>query len=94
MYAPKQKGNVKTQFGYIGRYIRRPAIAVNRIKAYDGQMVTFRYHDKTDGVDKRETLTVEGFIMRLIHIYRTSSLKRYVIMVYMHAGLKDCVKSL
>lgn len=66
VYAPKQVGNVKAQLGYIGRYIRRPAIAVNRIEAYDGQMVTFRYHDKTDGVEKRETVTVEEFITRLI----------------------------
>jgi hypothetical protein len=66
VYAPKQTGNVKAQLGYIGRYIRRPAIAVNRIEAYDGRMVTFRYHDKTDGVEKRETVTVEEFITRLI----------------------------
>ena len=42
VYAPKQKGNVKVQLGYIGRYIRRPAIALHRIEGYDGQYVTFR----------------------------------------------------
>ncbi|WP_075364380.1 transposase [Desulfosporosinus metallidurans] len=54
------------QIGYIGRYIRRPAIALSRIEEYDGQYVTFRYHDKTDGQEKREKLTVEEFIARLI----------------------------
>jgi hypothetical protein len=66
VHAPKQDGNVKAQLGYIGRYIRRPAISVERIRAYDGEYVTFRYHDKTDEVDKEEKLTVEEFITRLI----------------------------
>jgi len=66
VYAPRQKGNVKVQLGYIGRYIRRPAIALHRIEEYDGQYVTYRYYDKKDGQEKRERLTVEEFITRLI----------------------------
>jgi hypothetical protein len=66
VYAPKQKGNVKEQLKYIGRYIRRPAIAIHRIEEYDGQFVTFKYKDKTDGQEKRETVSVEEFISRLI----------------------------
>ncbi|MBB6695819.1 transposase [Cohnella xylanilytica] len=66
VYAPKQKGNVKQQLGYIGRYIRRPAIAVSRIEEYDGKTVTFRYRDKTDGKEKTEAISVEEFIARLI----------------------------
>jgi hypothetical protein len=66
VHAPKQSGNVKAQLGYIGRYIRRPAIAVDRILSYDGEMVVFRYHDKTDDTDKEEQVTVEEFISRLI----------------------------
>ncbi|WP_127589358.1 IS91 family transposase, partial [Paenibacillus koleovorans] len=66
VYAPRQKGNVKKQLAYIGRYIRRPAIALNRIEAYDGQQVTFRYYDKTEEKEKRETVSVEEFISRLV----------------------------
>lgn len=66
VHAPKQKGNVKEQLRYIGRYIRRPAIGLNRIEAYDGQNVTFTYLDKTDGKEKWETVSVEEFISRLI----------------------------
>lgn len=66
VYAPKQTGDIKAQLAYIGRYMRRPAIGVNRIEAYDGKVVTFRYHDKKDGQEKRETVTVEEFIARLI----------------------------
>jgi hypothetical protein len=66
VHAPKQSGNVKAQLGYIGRYIRRPAIAVDRIESYEGEQVVFRYHDKTDDTDKEEQVTVEEFISRLI----------------------------
>ena len=66
VHAPKQNGNVKKQLGYIGRYIRRPAIAIERIKEYDGEQVVFRYHDKTDDTEKEEKVTVEEFISRLI----------------------------
>lgn len=66
VYAPKQRGKIKDQLRYIGRYMRRPAIGINRIEAYDGQTVTFKYIDKKDKQEKRETLTVEAFISRLI----------------------------
>src|SRR5699024_1985554 len=66
VYAPIQRGKIKEQLRYIGRYIRRPAIGINRIEAYDGQMVTVKYIDKTDGKEKHETVTVEEFMSRLI----------------------------
>lgn len=73
VYAPKQKGNVKKQLAYIGRYIRRPAIAIHRIKEYDGQFVEYSYVDKIDGKEKTERLPVEEFISRLIrHIPDTN----------------------
>jgi hypothetical protein len=66
VYAPKQRGSVKEQLGYIGRYMRRPAIAIHRIKDYDGEFVVFSYVDKTDKTEKLERITVEEFIARLI----------------------------
>lgn len=66
VYAPQQEGNVKEQLAYIGRYLRRPAIAVRRIQAYDGEYVTFVYWDKTEEEEKQETMTVEEFIGRVI----------------------------
>jgi hypothetical protein len=66
VHAPKQRGKVKEQLRYIGRYIRRPAIGMNRIKEYNGEYVTFTYRDKIDGKEKTETVTVEEFITRLI----------------------------
>lgn len=66
VYAPKQRGNIKEQLRYIARYLRRPAIGMNRILAYDGDTVTFGYKDKKDGQEKTETLSVEEFIGRLV----------------------------
>lgn len=66
VHAPKQKGNVKKQLGYIGRYIKRPAIALKRIQSYDGEQVVFSYYDKKSGEEKTEQVTVEEFIARVI----------------------------
>jgi len=66
VHAPKQRGNVREQLGYIGRYMRRPAIAIHRIKEYDGEFVVFSYVDKKDGAEKSEQISVEEFISRLI----------------------------
>lgn len=66
IYAPKQKGNVREQLRYIGRYMRKPAIGINRIINYDGETVEIRYIDKEDGQEKQEKMSVEEFIGRLI----------------------------
>ncbi|WLR42430.1 transposase [Bacillus carboniphilus] len=63
VHAPKQEGNVKEQLRYIGRYIRRPAIGLNRIEAYDGQKVTFTYHDKTGGKEKERNDQCRGIYL-------------------------------
>lgn len=69
IYGPPNKkgqGSIEAQIGYIGRYMRRPAMAVGRIIEYDGEKVTFKYHDKTEQKEKQETITVEEFIIRII----------------------------
>jgi hypothetical protein len=66
IYAPKQKGNIKEQLRYIARYMRRPAIGMNRIVDYDGTRVTIKYVDKKDGKEKQDVLSAEEFIGRII----------------------------
>lgn len=69
IYGPKNKignGNIEAQVGYIGRYMRRPAMALSRIINYDGQNVTFKYFDKTEQREKEETISVEEFISRIV----------------------------
>ena len=65
---PNKKGNgsIEGQVGYIGRYMRRPAMAVGRILEYEGEKVTFKYFDKTEQKEKVETITVEEFISRIV----------------------------
>jgi hypothetical protein len=66
IYAAKQRGQIRDQLRYIGRYLRRPALGASRIVEYTGETVTIRYLDKTDNQEKRETLSVEEFIGRLV----------------------------
>jgi len=68
VYGPRnrRKGGIKQQVGYIGRYMKRPAIALRRILTYDGKMVSFQYFDKTENKKKIETITVMEFISRII----------------------------
>jgi hypothetical protein len=68
VYGPpnKRKGCIKEQVSYIGRYIRRPAIALRRIISYDGEFVTFKYYDKKEKKEKTERISVMEFIARII----------------------------
>ena len=68
MHGPRnnRKGKVKEQVRYIGRYMKRPAIALRRILSYDGKIVTFRYFDKKEKREKTETIDVMEFIERII----------------------------
>ena len=54
--------------GYIGRYTKRPVIALSRIKHYDSQAltVTFEYQDKAAGVYRLTTVSVDDFITLLV----------------------------
>lgn len=65
--APKRsKTDVKGILGYIGRYMKRGPIAMDRIQMYDGEVVTFYYQDKRDDEWKVEELSVFEFIGRLV----------------------------
>ncbi|WP_058306127.1 transposase [Gracilibacillus massiliensis] len=56
----KNRGNVTEPLLYIGYYMRRPAISLNRIVAYDGDFVTFTYVDKKTGEKETKTMMVEA----------------------------------
>ena len=51
---------------YLGRYLKRPPIGETRIKAYDGQCVSFEYFDHHQKIKNITTLSVVDFIKRLI----------------------------
>lgn len=58
--------NARFTVRYIGRYTKRPVLAQTRIKNYDGQSVTFEYHDKANHEHKLVTMPVEQFMARLV----------------------------
>lgn len=66
VFLDKKTKNFKQTIKYLGRYLKRPPLAKTRIKKYDGQHVTFTYHDHYTGQTLPLTLTVEDFIKRLI----------------------------
>ena len=51
---------------YIGRYMKRGPIALSRIKAYDGEIVAFVYHDKRTNKEETLVMSVEKFILSLV----------------------------
>ena len=51
---------------YIGRYMKRGPIALSRIKAYDGGIVAFVYHDKRTNKEETLVMSVEEFILSLV----------------------------
>jgi hypothetical protein len=52
---------------YLGRYTHRAAIGHERLQAYDGRKVTFRYRDRADG-DRVKWLTLDAseFLARFV----------------------------
>jgi len=56
----------KQNVSYLGRYIKRPAIAESKLKHYDGNEVTFKYLDHTTNTYRQFRLTAEQFIGRFV----------------------------
>jgi len=83
-----RKGKVKEQVRYIGRYMKRPAIALRRILSYDGKIVTFRYFDKKEKREKTETIDVMEFIERIIRHIPDRNFKTIGIMGCTQEGAK------
>ncbi len=64
--APKRsRTKITGLLQYIGRYMKRGPIALSRIKAYDGEIVAFIYHDKRTNQEKTLVMSVEEFILSL-----------------------------
>jgi len=62
--------NARFTTSYIGRYTKRPVLAESRIKEYDGDAVTFEYHDKIEKTHKLISFGWLEFLIRLIrHIH-------------------------
>jgi Putative transposase len=68
VYIGEKLPNAHFTTRYIGRYAKRPCLSETKILYYsfEEQIVVISYHDKITGTDKRITLPVEEFLIRLI----------------------------
>ena len=51
---------------YLGRYIKRPPLAMSRLVHYDGQQVIFNFLDHTSGNHQTATFEAEAFLERFV----------------------------
>ena len=66
VHCAKPSNNNKHNINYLGRYIKRPAIAESKLKHYDGHEVTFKYLNHTTKTYQSFSLSVEQFIARFV----------------------------
>ena len=66
VHCSKPSTDHKQNIHYLGRYVKRPAIAESKLKHYDGHEVTFKYLDHNTKTYRKFTLTVDQFIARFI----------------------------
>lgn len=66
VHCSKPSCDYKQNVNYLGRYIKRPAIAESKLKHYDGHEVTFKYLDHTTKTHRHFKLSVNQFISRFI----------------------------
>jgi len=66
VHCSKPADDHKQNVDYLGRYIKRPAIAESKLKHYDGNEVTFKYLDHKTKTFRNFKLTAEQFIGRFV----------------------------
>ncbi len=66
VHCSKPSKDHKHNVDYLGRYIKRPAIAESKLKHYDGNEVTFKYLDHATNTYRSLKLTAEEFIGRFV----------------------------
>lgn len=62
----KPSKNHHRNIKYLGRYLKRPALSMSRLKHYDGKEVIFSYLNHTTKQYLRFTSSMEDFIKRLV----------------------------
>ena len=66
VHCSKPSTDHRRNVNYLGRYIKRPAIAESKLKHYDGAEVTFKYLEHKTKTYRHFKATVEEFIARFI----------------------------
>jgi len=66
VHCAKPNNNHKKNIQYLGRYVKRPAIAESKLRHYDGNNVRFAYLDHTTKSYRQFKCSAEEFIARFI----------------------------
>ncbi len=66
VHCSKPSNDHKQNVGYLGRYIKRPAIAESKLRHYDGHVVAFNYLDHNTNSYRKFKLTIDQFIGRFV----------------------------
>jgi len=66
VYCSEPSADHKKNVEYLGKYVKRPAIAESKLKHFDGQSVTFKYLDHVTKTYRNFILTAEDFIGRFV----------------------------
>lgn len=66
VHCSKPTEDHKHNVSYLGRYVKRPAIAESKLKHYNGNSISFSYLDHKTKIYRRFTLSIEQFIARFI----------------------------
>jgi len=66
VHCSKPSDDPKFNISYLGRYIKRPAIAESKLKHYNGNEVVFNYLDHNTKTYRQFKLSAEQFIARFI----------------------------
>lgn len=66
VHCSKPTDDHKQNVNYLGRYIKRPAIAESKLKHYDGNEIAFNYLDHNTNTYRKFKLTIDEFIGRFI----------------------------
>lgn len=66
VYLKPPSKDPKHNIEYLGRYIKRPPIAMSQLLHYNGQDISFRYRNHRTNRHDTERLSIEAFIGRLI----------------------------
>lgn len=66
VHCSKPSTDYKQNVNYLGRYIKRPAIAESKLKHYDGNAISFKYLDHNSNTYRNFKISVEQFIAKFI----------------------------
>ena len=85
----KPGNNAQKNVKYPGRYLKRPALSMSRLKHYDGKEVVFDYLDHRDQQHKSMPCETESFIKRLVQHIPDKGFR----MIRYYGFLANCLRS-